>query len=298
MVTRMKCISFIKKIFISIILLFFISCMEQESVDLEYFYEYDKEYPLDVMIDTLSNNLFHIAYNSVNNNRVTSLLSLPKNGVEPYPLAIIQHGLRDKKDTDYMILGDSILSSYGFAVFRIDFAMHGERTKKKYKFKGIDYTLRDAIKQTVFDLRCGLDYLDTRSDIDHARTGFVGISLGGVAGTVFCGVDKRVEVPVICIAGGGLRAMAGVDGFRDEITSMMAPIEPLNYVERISPRPLLFINAEDDEVIPKPMAMLLHAKADEPKEIIWYKSKHHVNPYDAFNDAADWIEKNLGLANR
>ncbi len=289
----MKNTNIIKNVIISIILLSFISCMEQESVDLEYFYEYDKNYPLDVLVDTLSDNLFHISYNSVNNNRVTALLSLPESGVKPYPLAIIQHGIGDKKDTDYMMLGDSILSSKGFAVFRIDFAMHGERIKKKYKFKGVDYTLRDAIKQTVFDLRCGLDYLETRSDIDTSKTGYVGISLGGVAGTVFCGVDDRVEVAVICIAGGGLRAMSGVDGFGDEITSMMAPIEPLNFVGKISPRPLLFINAEDDEVIPKPMAMLLHSKADEPKEIIWYKSKHHVNPYDAFNDSAVWLIENM-----
>ena len=79
------------------------------------------------------------------------------------------------------------------------------------------------------------------------------------------------------IAGGRLRAMSGIDGFGSEITSMMTPIEPLNFVERISSRPLLFINAEDDEVIPKPMAILLHAIADEPKKVIWNESKHHVN---------------------
>ncbi len=232
-------------------------------------------------------------YNSINNNRVTALLSVPSTSKPPYPLAIILHGLGDNKNTDYMMLGDSILSSKGFAVFRIDFAMHGERVKKKYKFKGIDYTLRDAIEQTVFDLRRGLDYLDSRADIDSTKTGFIGISLGGIAGTVFCGVDKRVEVPVICIAGGGLRAMAGVKGFGSKITAMMAPIEPLNFVEEISPRPILFINAEDDEVIPKPMAMLLHSKADEPKKVIWYKSKHHINPYKAFNDAANWIVEKI-----
>jgi len=298
MVIKMKYIHFFKKILTNIILLLFISCMEQESVDLEYFYEYDRDYPLEVRVDTLTDNLFHICYNSVNNNRVTALLSLPEKGVKPYPLAILQHGIGDKKDTDYMMLGDSILSSNGFAVFRIDFAMHGERVKKKYKFKGIDYTLRDAIKQTVFDLRCGLDYLDTHPDIDSNMTGYIGISLGGVAGTVFCGVDERVEVPIICIAGGGLRAMSGVDGFGNKMTSMMAPIEPLNFVERISPRPLLFINAEDDEVIPKPMAMLLHAKADEPKKVIWYESGHKVNPYKAFHDSAEWLLTNMGLDNR
>ena len=287
----MKKNNIVGQIFISIILILFISCMEQESIDLEYIYEYDKLFPLEVQVDTLTENLFHITYNSVNNNRVTALLSFPERGVEPYPLAIILHGLGDKKDTDYMILGDSILSSKSFAVFRIDFAMHGERVKKKYKFKGIDYTLRDAIKQTVFDLRRGLDYLDTRSDIDSTKTGFIGISLGGIAGTVFCGVDARIEVPVICITGGGLRAIEGVSGFGDKVTSMMAPVEPLNFVERISPRPLLFINAENDEVFPKALSMLLHNKAEEPKKVIWYKSGHKVNPYNAFNDSVEWIKE-------
>ena len=289
----MKKTYLIKKLFLSIVIFLFISCIEQESIELEYFYEYDKHYPLEVSIDTLSQNLFHISYNSANNNRVKALLSLPKGGVKPYPIAIIQHGLGDKKDTDYMMIGDSILSANGFAVFRIDFAMHGERIKKKYKFKGIDYTLRDAIQQTVFDLRRGLDYLDTRRDIDSARTGYIGISLGGIAGTVFCGVDERVEVPVICIAGGGLRTISSIDGFGDKVTSMMAPIEPLNFVGRISPRPLLFINAENDEVFPKPLSMLLHAKANEPKEIIWYESGHKINPYDAFNDSAEWLNNHL-----
>jgi len=281
------------KILFLLIVFLLSSCMEQETVELKYFYDYDKNYPLDVKVDTLANNLFHISYNSVNNNRVTALLSFPKTGNKPYPLAIIQHGLGDNKNTDYMMLGDSILSSKGFAVFRIDFAMHGERVKKKYKFKGIDYTLRDAIEQTVFDLRRGLDYLETLPEIDSSKTGYIGISLGGIAGTVFCGVDKRVEVPVICIAGGGLRMMEGVKGFGDKVTAMMAPVEPLNFVEQISPRPLLFINAENDEIIPKPMAMLLHQKADEPKKVIWYKSKHHINPYQAFNDAAEWLISKL-----
>jgi len=291
----MKKTDLVQYLFMSIFLLSFSSCMEQESVELEYFYEYDREFPLDVRVDTLSNYLFHISYNSVNNNRVTSLLSLPKNALQPYPLVIIQHGIEDKKDTDYMILGDSILSSNGFAVFRMDFAMHGERIRKKYKFRIIDYTLRDAIEQTVFDLRCGLDYLDTRSDIDSTKTGFLGISLGGIAGVIFCGVENRVELSVICLAGGGLRAMSGLDGFGEKITSMMAPIEPLNFVDRISPHPILFINAEEDEVIPKPMALLLHAKAEEPKEVIWYKSGHKVNPYKAFNDASEWLRTNFRL---
>ncbi len=43
------------------------------------------------------------------------------------------------------------------------------------------------------------------------------------------------------------------------------------------------------------MAILLHSKADEPKKVIWYESKHHIDPYRAFNDSGEWLCKNLGL---
>ncbi len=36
------------------------SCMEQDVIELKYFYDYDKQYPLDTEVDSLSNNLFHI----------------------------------------------------------------------------------------------------------------------------------------------------------------------------------------------------------------------------------------------
>jgi len=62
----------------------------------------------------------------------------------------------------------------------------------------------------------------------------------------------------------------------------------------ISPRPLLMINAENDEVIPPVTSKLLFKKANKPKEIIWYPTKHRSLPIDkAYPDGIRWFNNYL-----
>ncbi len=271
-------------------------CSRQENLQLKYYYDYDQSFPLEAKVDTLKPNLFHVTYNSTHGLRVPALLSLPRRGIRPYPVVIMLHGIGDQKNADYMMLGDSIFSAAGFAVFRPDIEFHGERARTKFSFKESKkyrYTFRDALVQTVFDLRRAVDYLDTRPDIDSTKTAFLGISLGGIIGTVFCGVEKRVEFPIITLAGGGMRYALGKDGLKERVKEMLAPIEPLNFVAQISPRPVLFQNAKKDEIIPKTSTMLLYATAKEPKEIIWYDAHHHMPPRPAFRDAVEWLQSKM-----
>jgi len=265
------------------------------SLPLEHYYEYDQNFPLEVSVDTLSDRAFHITFTSVHGKQVPALLSLPEKGEAPYPVVIAQHGLGDHKDVDYMRYGDKILSEHGFAVMRIDFELHGERETQNFDQSMIQkypYTFTNALSQTVFDLRRVTDYLDSRSDIDANHTAFLGISLGGIAGTVFCGVEPRVEYAIIIIAGGGLEFVFGPGS--DEKQAMMAPVEPLNFVKQIAPHPLLFINAEHDETIPKAASVALHAAASEPKEIVWYDSGHKIKDIArVYNECAEWINTNM-----
>ena len=147
--------------------------------------------------------------------------------------------------------------------------------------------------QTVFDLRRAVDYLDTRDDIDSTRTAFLGISLGGIIGSVFCGVEPRVEYPMIALAGGGLRMALGTEGFSDRITNMLAPVEPLNFIHRIAPRPVLFLNATEDTVIPRSSTEMLFDAAKEPKKILWYKAPHHMPPVPVFQDCVRWLRQRM-----
>lgn len=268
------------------------------AIRLEHYYDYDRSLPLDARIDTLSDRLWHVRFTSAHALRVPGLLSFPRRGRPPYPTIIFLHGAGDNKATDYMMLGDSIFADAGLAVFRIDADLHGERIRNgmaAVQAKNYPYLARDAVAQTVFDLRRAVDFLDSIPQLDSTRTAFMGISLGGIIGAIFAGVDRRVEYPIIVLAGGGLRWIFGARGISSRIRDLMAPVEPLNFIDKIAPRPVLFLNASHDEVIPRATTLLLYQAARQPKEIIWYDGQHHMQPLPPFRDSVAWLRKWMRL---
>ncbi len=277
------------------------SCISKEELPVVKYYEYDLEIPLEDSVGVADTTdmalLYAVTFKSVHNKQVSGILTIPKAVNRPIPVIILLHGLGDRKTVDYIEAGHQYFVNSGFAVFRIDVDEHGDRKVHDYDYsltKGYRYWSRDIISQTVFDLRRSIDFLKTRPEIDGERIGFFGISLGGIIGTVFSGVDERVKVPIITLAGGNLTLMFGMDALSEETRDFFGIIDPINFVEKISPRPLLMINSENDEVIAPITSKMLYQKADEPKEIIWYPSRHRDLPIgEAYPAAIEWYQKYL-----
>ncbi len=272
-----------------------------QSLPVLQYYEYDRPIPLKDSVKLISDKadykLFNISFTSVHHQKVTGLLSLPKNTTAPSPVVILMHGLGDHKAVDYVEFGNQFFLKNGYAVLRLDISDHGDRKKDVYEFDftgKYSYWSRNVISQTVFDLRRAVDFIESREELDAEQIGYFGISLGGIIGTVVCGVERRIKVPVIVLAGGQLDLL-----FEEKITSSEAKnfvsfIDPMNFVGQISPRPLLMINAKNDEVIPPEMSKLLFEKAKEPKEIIWYDAKHRDAPLDkVYSDGLQWFNTYL-----
>ncbi len=277
-------------------------CGQRRSVSIAHFYDYDANFPLrpEVRLQEVTkvDSIFHVTYKSVHEQRVTALLSLPVAGKRPYPVILFLHGLGDNKNADYMQFGDRAFAQAGYAVFRIDYALHGERKDPDFtRFdlrKPYPFTTRNAIVQTVFDLRRAVDFLRTRSELNTSRLGYMGISLGGITGAIFCGVDSRVKVAVLALAGGGWKLLFGFHMVSPKIQNLLAPVEPLNFVGKIAPRPTLFLNASKDEIVPPFLAKKLHKAAGEPKEVIWFPTKHRKIPLDtSFQKAIEWFRRYL-----
>lgn len=277
------------------------ACGTKKSLPVSKYYEYDREMNLQDSVkfinETETYKLYDVTYRSVNYKKVTGLLSVPKNTSKPTPVIILMHGLGDNKTADYIEYGNEYFTKKGYAVFRIDFNKHGDRVEDEYElsFTGeARYWSREVITQTVFDLRRGIDFMETREELDTERIGFLGISLGGITGTVFCGVEKRVKVPVIVLAGGQLNLMYGKKALGSDAKDYTSIIEPKNFVKQISPRPLLMLNAENDDIVPPLMSKLLFKEAKKPKEIIWYPAKHHTIPLEeVYKEGFNWFEKYL-----
>lgn len=272
-----------------------------ESLPVTKYYGYDKAVPLKdsvrVALDTTDFKLLSVSFNSVHDKKITGLLSIPKNVTAPVPVIILMHGMGDHKEVDYVAFGNDFFLKNGYAVMRIDISEHGDRRGDFFEFGftgEYKYWTRSIITQTVFDLRRTVDFIETRKELDSDRIGYYGISLGGVTGTIFCGVEDRIKVPVIALAGGQLNLMFKEEGLSDEVKDFVSIIEPLNFVEQISPRPFLMLNAKNDEVVPPMMSKLLFKKAKDPKDIIWYDAKHRNAPLaEIYGDGLNWFNTHL-----
>ena len=116
---------------------------------------------------------------------------------------------------------------------------------------------RDETIQGSKDLRRSLDYLETRTDIDHDRPAFYGFSWGGIEGPVSLALESRFKTAVL--ADGGC-----------EVWKTLPEEEPLNFVKI----PVLMINGRYDFGIPletcqQPFYRLLGTPAADKRQVLF-----------------------------
>lgn len=282
--------------------------------DADLIFGYDKNLPLSpqesLIEETALYQVYKVTYRSARDQRVPALLILPKNrGEERLPCVILMHGLGSDKRMFQMLWGP--LTQAGYALFAIDAQYHGERKPNDDLplFGMYPYRARDALIQTVIDLRRGLDYLQTRKEIDPDRIGYIGASMGGIIGAIFAGVDERVKAPVLLVAGGNWKILiekSTLSVWRDvardnpkqieEAVRVMDVVDPVHWVRRIAPRPVLFVNGDADDIVPVDSNKALHAAASEPKKIVWYKGGHVPPPTEWFtvtSEVLQWLQTHL-----
>ncbi len=276
---------------------------------LEEILKYDKHLPLDVVErkhvsedernDCDRFEELHVTFSSVHDQRVPALLTLPPDAEPPFPAVLILHGLFGHKSSFNQKKRAARLTSTGYATLRIDGQYCGERAvgggigaQTHYYYRN-----RDAMIQTAVDLMRGVDYLESRNDIDMARIGFGGFSMGGSIGTLFCAHEPRVKGVVLGITGGDFRefrARSGDEQTNERIREAYRIVDPIHCVAGIAPRPLLMLNAARDEVIPKAATEALFEAAREPKEIVWYDCGHAGLPDDALATMEKFFNAALG----
>jgi len=269
-------------------------------------YDYDAGLPLNATLKPLDEKRtsvrYRLDYDSVHDQRVPAIVAIPKRFSPPYPAVLLVHGSGGSKDTSYIHAISDVLTAQGYATISIDTQYHGDR-KRPGRSGEIhmpdSYAMRDAWVQTVIDLRRAADYLDERQDIDHTRIGYVGFSQGGMLGSVLGGVEPRISAFCLAVPGGGLADIVKhLDDYPvlkahwpvDITPAVMKTVEkvtnitdPIYYVGRISPRPLLILVANEDEIIPPTAsAALIKAAHALPEQVRHVESGHVLNPNELF----------------
>ena len=138
----------------------------------------------------------------------------------------------------------------------------------------LDYRRPGRLADCVQDALAGIEHLKARG---KARIALVGHSFGGA---------------VVIGAAAASPAVVAVAA----LSSQTAGTGP---VAQVSPRPILFVHGEADEVLPAACSLDLHARAGEPKALILYPGCRHG--LDECRDALDrdltaWLRRVLGLS--
>jgi dienelactone hydrolase len=102
----------------------------------------------------------------------------------------------------------------------------------------------------VWDAIRGLDYLETRDDVDPARLGAAGCSGGGTVTTYLAALDPRVQAAAVACYITSWDAIVDGPGAQEAEQSLAgflsSGLDMGDYVALIAPRPLLLLSTADD----------------------------------------------------
>jgi dienelactone hydrolase len=105
----------------------------------------------------------------------------------------------------------------------------------------------------VWDMRRGLDYLQSRPEVDPARLGCIGHSLGGQQTLFLAALDERVGAAVSSCGFASMRAVlrAGVNhNFGAYVPGWLEHGDVGDLLAAVAPRPFLALNGVADRIFP------------------------------------------------
>ena len=285
-----------------------VGALVKYRADQTYYDGYDATLPLSPIVRGTEPRAEYtrvdFTYQSTPGSDVPTLLALPLNAPKPYPCIIFLHGIGQSKGFLDAIAG--YYTTSGFAIASFDQYTRGERKLKSNNPITQLLALRRRAALNVIDTRRLVDYLQSRDDIAKDRIYLVGASFGAITGSTAVAFEPRIPAAVMTYGGGNLGLLLDSDaartklGFwRGPITSLVAfvtsPCDPVQYVGKIAPRPVLFQNGDHDQLIPMAAARALVEAAGEPKEFKVYDSDHvgldEQQTIQVLKDSVTWLRK-------
>ena len=237
---------------------------------------------------------------------IVGWLYLPGNGSR-YPTACLCHGIPsgnppDPGDGGYPALAERICQE-GFAVLFFNFRGTGDSGGNL-----------DILGWTR-DLQAVIDYLWGLPEVDKSCLSLVGFSGGAAVSTYVAAQDNRVSSVALCACPAEFTLITRaddphsiIDHFRnigairdedfpastEEWFNSFRSIQPVDYISRIAPRPLLLVHGSSDETVDVSHAHRLHAKAGEPKQLaIIDGAGHRLRREDrAVEVVLTWLKSN------
>jgi fermentation-respiration switch protein FrsA (DUF1100 family) len=152
----------------------------------------------------------------------------------------------------------------------------------------------------VKELRHAIDVLLQQPNVDKARAAYVGHDFGAMYGAVAVAQDPRVTCFVYMA---GTRSFSdwflfspkreGAD--RDAFIAKLAPLDPIVYLPKISPRPILMQFGGKDRFVSADAAKAQADAVTGPKTVKVYETAEHELTNQARLDRIAWLKEQLKI---
>jgi len=164
------------------------------------------------------------------------------------------------------------------------------------------------------DVSAALDFLWTQPEVDRSRIALLGFSAGAAVAICVGARDTNVAAVASCACPAewtffGLEPEKLIEYFRktgiirdqnfpeshEEWLDNFKIVDPLYYVSAISPRPLLLVHGDKDDLVNVKDVHKLFNKAGEPKKLeIIEGAGHHLRRDErAVQSTIEWLQQNL-----
>lgn len=179
----------------------------------------------------------------------------------------------------------------GVASLFVKLPYYGPRAQPGVKREMISASPQETVEgftQAVVDIRRGAAWLAAQEEVDSDDVGIMGISLGGITGSLAFTAEPRFEKAFIMLAGGDV-AQIGLNspeaaallgnwksqgGTEASLVEMLKPVDPVTYGKNAHGRKVIMYNATQDEIIPRACTDSLWKSFGEP-EIHWVEAGHY-----------------------
>lgn len=252
--------------------------------------------------------------------RIPGVLYRPKNSPGPMPAIVLTFGHGGSKSQWQYNFAGQLFARLGLACLAMDPIGEEERHHEgklgtrahdpKPVSDRADQAGRLIMGKLVFDTIRGIDFLETRQDIDHDRIGVAGNSLGGAKASWMAAVEPRINM---CIVSGWayddvtLRSkyctMLPNQRMREQLTwpefALLAPPHCA----------LMIMNGDADVIIDRDgdgsawagtrevgrqIEQMCRRLGVELTVRAWFEATGGHRPYFVYREALEWIHQHLG----
>src|SRR5262249_44016249 len=237
-------------------------------------------FPSPVTTDIVENNTVHGEY-------------FQPAGPGPYPACVVLHILGGD-----FLLSETVashLARQGVAALVVMVPYYMTRRALTSAQRLLSEDPRETVagmRQAVLDIRRATAWLAVRSEVDTARLGITGISLGGVMSALAASGEPRLANVAIVLGGGNFAELLWANpteraqkfrekwlangGTRESFAEVVAKIDPATHGHLLKGRRVLMIEAKNDEIIPPSSATAVGGSSGGEPQLVWLDSGHYT----------------------